>query len=444
MIHHQKQPIPILLFVSLLTILGHFGGISLFATTLPTTETISLRVGSICVSSYIYARERDRFSMAQENFDEAGWRAGWIDRLKVINRAIDRGWRQQPEVTNAIRIMSRFMIIYEPESPFNRLVIDPAITLPSDTLQPHSAREKRRLRNEHLEKLSRQIAEELDLRIDPTGAEHAIRWAASLPQSPDTSIESHDQTIFLYDYSHDQIRISVSLAGFKQLYREKILQHRISDTASLRSEITALLVHENLYQQALAQKLDEDRRFLLELENFTQKTIYNAYINRPFNQEPQHGDTEVKAHFISNHSSYRKPTIVTLRLFESGDPKILREIQSYLRMERERTGQPGHLLTMEKPRPGLVTYERTLTEGDPVIADGTERLYNLNPGWISPLRAAPGRFYFYVPLTVQPVTLADFAEVSDQVLADYRKYRVEERLRDEIEEIGSSYPFALF
>lgn len=79
------------------------------------------------LSEYFLKRQVAKSSSRRE-IQEIGidsWLKNWADRLRLDNRAIDEGYADHPQVTNAVEKVSAYMLINGMDSPFFRLVARP-------------------------------------------------------------------------------------------------------------------------------------------------------------------------------------------------------------------------------------------------------------------------------------------------------------------------------
>lgn len=406
------------------------------------SEELAFQVGSIVISKYIYEREYDKAfrkeNLSINNDEREEWLNRWIERLKIVNVAVEKGYLDKPELHDAVAIMSRYMLIHGRNSPYARIILDPLIesershTLDSDSLGID------RLRIRKLAEIKQLIEKQLILQITPVGEEFVLTHLDELLDGKGllTLENGLDDVLFAYSFGNSNTSHAITIRGFFSEYNNKVMKGLISDDKDLGREIRSFLVDGFLYEQAIKLRLNEDKLFKLEAENYRLNVIYEAYTKRRI-EDPT--DEDLENYYLSNQERFKQTTAIAFWLAENEDRSLMQLLRRKVLELRALHGDSFEVaFEKEGKQLGFELVFATRTPGAD-IKGLPPNLFIAPKGWMSRIYNESGLYRLIVKRDDVDRQIPTFQVVKEEVRKDFlaNEYRI--RKEQELRSVGLQY-----
>lgn len=413
---------------------------------LPPANDMAFQVGQMSVSQYIYLKEHEKefpgetASISDSKVVE--WLENWINRLKIVNKAAEEGYMHKPDVLNAVALMSRYMLIHGKNSPYARKVLEPLIFSEKrsgdDTIPHHINRQRK------LVEIKRQIEHQLTVEMDSIGALFVLGNIEALLKSDRDPVLEAEIKKALFDHSFgNSPSQTTSIEKFFSKYNNKIVRSPIYDLKGLRSEITNLLVEEQLLSQALKMELNKDELFKLELENYLHKVVFETYRKREIERPTEE---EVREFFLANQGKYKRAGSVAIWIAESQDFSFLLSLRkSLLKMKMKvLESNPERFIVELGKKAKTLGFEPRVVDQNFQIrsSEPSSNIFVAQIGWMPPIDRLNGVYRLIVKRGNVGEKISSFEISREAIGKDILNRKYEIRRQKDLLSVENKYKVA--
>ncbi len=390
-------------------------------------------VGDLIVSSYIYDRELKKANQERESrgLDPLGkleletWSREWADRLCLTNEAIELGYGSHRKVKRAVDILSAYMLVEHPESPFARLLLAES----KKTQAKADASVKRRSRQEAKRTISEWeslMADEARIKLNRKLAGELVVELTRNYQGGD-KIELENLRIksggILFSYFNGSEERRVSVERFAAFYNDAVFKNYPTSLSLLEESVKRMVVGRAKLELALQKGLDLDWRFQEEKENFRRNVIANIFEEEALIPAIDVSRGDIEEAYQTNPEAFLRPKgIYIWRLdfdtFESATLSRRGLTSAIVRGRKDDT----FLLDFAIPEEAI---QRRVIASSPELPEALgDQLLNRPVGWVSRVYVEDDSFVYFVKGEEEGVEASPLESVESII----RKHIVAEKL----------------